>query len=114
MKQDILDYLGHHNVWFNLEPDLTKVLPEVDVVYITRIEQDRALQKDSSVGKTAPSYFIDDKLMRLLPSNSLVMHPLPRLTEIACTVDNDARAAYFRQTRNGVLVRMALLVSVLG
>jgi len=114
MKQDILDYLGHHNVWFNLETDLTKVLPEVDVVYITRIEQDRALQEDSSLGKTAPSYFIDDKLMRLLPSNSLVMHPLPRLTEIASTVDSDARAAYFRQTRNGVLVRMALLVSVLG
>jgi aspartate carbamoyltransferase catalytic subunit len=114
MKQDILDYLSHHNAWFTLETDLAKVLPEVDVVYITRIEQDRAPQQDSSTGKTVPSYFIDDELMRLLPSTALVMHPLPRLTEIASTVDNDTRAAYFRQTRNGVLVRMALLVSVLG
>lgn len=114
MKQDILDYLSHHNVWFTLETDLTKVLPEVDVVYITRIEQGPAPQRDSSIGRTGSSYFIDDKMMQLLPSSALVMHPLPRLTEIAALVDNDTRAAYFRQTRNGVLVRMALLVSVLG
>jgi aspartate carbamoyltransferase catalytic subunit len=114
MKQDILDYLSHQNVWFTLETDLTRVLPEVDVVYITRIEQERVSSQSLSIEKTSPSYFIDDKMMQLLSPKALIMHPLPRLTEIASSVDDDARAAYFRQTRNGVVIRMALLVSVLG
>lgn len=113
MKQDILDYLTEHNVWFSLETDLTKVLPEVDVVYITRIEQEVIRQHGELSEKIAASYFIDENMMRLLRPNALVMHPLPRLYEIAPIVDSDPRAAYFRQTRNGVLVRMALLVSVL-
>jgi aspartate carbamoyltransferase catalytic subunit len=52
--------------------------------------------------------------LKLLPDHALVMHPLPRLHEISPTVDTDPRAAYFKQTRNGVQIRMALLASVLG
>jgi aspartate carbamoyltransferase catalytic subunit len=112
IKQDILDYLTKHNVWFTLESDLHKVLPEVDVVYSTRIEPELLTQRGERL-ETISKYFIDDNLLRLLPQHALVMHPLPRLHEISPSVDNDPRAAYFRQTRNGVLIRMALLVSVL-
>ena len=114
MKQDILDYLAEQNVWVTLERDLARVLPEVDVVYITRIEQELLRKEGEASGKAASSYFIDEQMMRLLSPNALVMHPLPRLHEITPAVDNDQRAAYFLQTRNGVLIRMALLVSVLG
>jgi aspartate carbamoyltransferase catalytic subunit len=112
IKQDILDYLTKHNVWFTLESDLHKVLPEVDVVYSTRIEPELLTQRGERL-ETISKYFIDDSLLRLLPQHALVMHPLPRLHEISPSVDNDPRAAYFQQTRNGVLIRMALLVSVL-
>lgn len=110
MRQDILDYLESRNTWFSLESDLAKVLPEVDVVYMTRIEQELLLKH---AGTSESAYFIDEQLIRLLPSHALIMHPLPRLTEIAPSVDADSRAAYFRQTRKGVLVRMALLTAVL-
>lgn len=114
MKQDILEYLSDRNVWYTLESDLTKVLPEVDVVYITRIEPEVIRPHGEMYEKMASYYFLDERMMPLLQPNALVMHPLPRLHEISPTVDADNRAAYFRQTRNGVLIRMALLVSVLG
>ena len=107
MRQDILDYLAKHNVWYTLEQDLAKVLPEVDVVYVTRIEQERL------PAGAPPPYYIDAKTMRSLRSNAILLHPLPRLSEIASDVDSDPRSAYFRQARNGLVVRMALLADVL-
>lgn len=104
---DIAEYLTRHNVWFTRETNLNGVLPEVDVVYATRIESERL-----KAGEQA--YYIDKSLMELMPKQSLLMHPLPRVHEIDPSVDCDPRAAYFRQTRNGVLIRMALLASVLG
>lgn len=109
IHDDILQYLGRRNVWFSLESDLRKVLPEVDVVYSTRLEPE--LYSDGELALR--QYYVDETLLGLLPRNALIMHPLPRLNEIAPSVDADPRAAYFRQTKNGVLVRMALLVSVM-
>jgi aspartate carbamoyltransferase catalytic subunit len=109
MRKDILDYLTEHDVWFSLESDLAKVLPEVDVVYVTRIEPEKIPTQQNQ-----PSpYYLDEAGIRQLRPNALILHPLPRLNEIATAVDNDPRAAYFRQTKNGVLIRMALLTSVL-
>lgn len=108
IKNDICEYLSRHNVWFTMESELRKVIPEVDVVYCTRI--DPALLTE---GTHPTNYFIDESLFRLLPSTSLIMHPLPRLNEISPVVDNDPRAAYFRQTRYGLAVRMALLAATL-
>lgn len=113
IKEDILDYLTKHNVWYALESNLKKILPEVDVVYSTRIEPELLTQRGERL-ETISQYFIDDTLLKLLPSHALVMHPLPRLHEISPTVDSDLRAVYFKQTKNGVLIRMALLASVLG
>jgi aspartate carbamoyltransferase catalytic subunit len=114
IKQDILDHLNQNNVWCEVETDLRKVLPEVDVVYSTRIEPEHLPHAGDPLPGSASKYFIDSEMLKLLPARSLVMHPLPRLGEISPAVDTDSRAAYFRQTRNGVLIRMALLTAVLG
>lgn len=107
MRQDIIDYLHHHNVWYTEEEDLRKIINEVDVVYMTR------LGPSEREGVEPKHFFMDESLMKLLPSKAIVMHPLPRASEISPEVDADPRSAYFRQTRNGILVRMALLASVL-
>jgi aspartate carbamoyltransferase catalytic subunit len=111
MKQDILDYLNRHHVWYSLESDLAMILPEVDVVYMTRIEEEKI--PAASIEKPFKRYFIDEEVMKVMRTNAILMHPLPRLNEISPAVDTDPRAAYFRQTKNGVFIRMALLVSVL-
>jgi aspartate carbamoyltransferase catalytic subunit len=111
MKQDILDYLNRHNVWYTLEGDFNKVLPEVDVVYMTRVEEEKL--PAASIEKPFKRYFLDEESMKLMRKDAILMHPLPRLNEISPIVDTDPRAAYFRQTKNGVLIRMALLASVL-
>jgi aspartate carbamoyltransferase catalytic subunit len=111
IKEAILDYLTRHNVWFALEHDLATVLPEVDVVYATRIEPE-LLKQPSAKLPGGSSYFIHEATLKLFPPRALLMHPLPRLYEIDPSVDADKRAAYFRQTRNGVLIRMALLASI--
>ena len=111
MKQDILDYLNRHNVWYTLETDFHKILPEVDVVYMTRFEEEKI--PAASIEKPFKRYFIDEESINLMRSNAILMHPLPRLNEISPKLDTDPRAAYFRQTKNGVIIRMALLVSVL-
>ncbi len=107
MRQDIIDYLHHHNVWYTEEEYLRKIINEVDVVYMTR------LGPSEREGVEPKHFFMDESLMKLLPSKAIVMHPLPRASEISPEVDADPRSAYFRQTRNGILVRMALLASVL-
>lgn len=108
MNPDILDYLNRRKVWYSLETDLTRVLPEVDVVYMTRIETGRL-----PAGSPSLPYYLDANALKRLKPSAILLHPLPRLSEISPNVDADSRAAYFRQTRNGILVRMALLTSVL-
>lgn len=112
IRNDIRDYLSRHNVWFALEHDLAAVLPEVDVLYLTRIEPELAQAGGAAQEKKA-SYILDESTAKLLKPTSLIMHPLPRLNEIAPALDADPRSAYFRQTRYGVFIRMALLASVL-
>ena len=113
MKQDLLSYLTDHEIWFTTESDLGKVLPEVDVVYVTHIERERFQGTDAEYSSLNRNYFFDANTLARMPSHSIIMHPLPRKGEIAAEVDKDPRAAYFRQTRNGVFIRMALLSWVL-
>jgi aspartate carbamoyltransferase catalytic subunit len=112
IKKDIQEYLARHNVWFTLENDLRRVVPEVDVIYSTRIERE-LLQKSGTPENDPPSFFIEPSMLGLLSKQALIMHPLPRANEISPGIDGDPRAAYFRQIRYGVYVRMALLVSVM-
>jgi aspartate carbamoyltransferase catalytic subunit len=113
MKEDILDHLREKQVWYTEETDLDKVLPEVDVVYQTRIQKERFGDRIADYEQCRGVYVISSESLGLMKANAIVMHPLPRLDEIAMEVDRDPRAAYFRQAQNGLYVRMALLSMVL-
>ncbi len=109
MKNDILEYLDNNEVWYDLHDDLKSVVSDVDVIYQTRIDKDRFGEKVDDYEKYTKEYYIDRNVLQRMAKHAIIMHPLPRLKEISPEVDNDPRAAYFRQARNGILVRMALL-----
>jgi aspartate carbamoyltransferase catalytic subunit len=113
MRPDLKAHLDEHNVpWVETE-DLDAVLPEVDVIYMTRIQKER-FKDPAAYKKVKGVYRIDNRSLALMRKYAIVMHPLPRVDEIAPEVDADPRAAYFRQARNGLQVRMALLERLLS
>ena len=105
IKPDILAHLDERNVSYELADSADRVIERVDVVYQTRIDTERFQDRDIDL---AP-YNISGEVLRRMRPNAIVMHPLPRSVEIHPEVDADPRAAYFRQARNGLFVRMALL-----
>jgi len=107
IKPDILEYLDRHNVQYELEPDMNRVIGEVDVVYQTRIRPDRMS------AFIHYKYAIDSSVLQKMRSDAMILHPLPRTVELDKTVDDDPRALYFRQAKNGLYVRMALLTMLL-
>jgi aspartate carbamoyltransferase catalytic subunit len=111
---DIKAYLKRHNINFREEEDLNKILPEIDIVYMTRVQKERMSIEDYE--KARGKFVIDEKNLGLIRENARIMHPLPHVEEISFPVDvekNDKRIAYFRQSENGLWVRMALLLSLL-
>jgi len=111
MSDDILKYLDKRNVWYEKLKTIDDVLAEVDVVYQTRIEKSRIADLPDAEEIIQRQFITKEHLLRM-KNNSIIMHPLPRLNEISQEVDSDHRAAYFRQAKNGIFVRMALLVSL--
>jgi len=104
MGQDILDHLDEHDVWYDVLSDVGPVASDVDVIYQTRIRPDRVADRDA-----LSRYTIDARLLRRMKPSAMILHPLPRTVEIDKAVDDDPRALYFKQARNGLFVRMALL-----
>ena len=113
MGNDVRAELEQAGVPFRDEPDLDAVLPNVDVVYQTRVQKERFTTREEYEAARG-QYVIDAEAMRRLNPDAILLHPLPRVDEISVDVDTDPRAAYFRQAHNGVFVRMALLAHVLG
>ena len=113
MGDDIKAHLDEHGVRWHETRDLEEVLPVADVVYQTRIQKERFADAADYLALEG-MYRIDAEAMRRLRPDAIVMHPLPRVDEIAPEVDADPRAAYFRQARNGLHIRMALLDMVLS
>ncbi len=113
MRDDIKDHLDEHHVPWVETQDLDAVLPQVDVIYQTRIQKER-FSDEASYLALKGVYRIDASTLARMKKGSIVMHPLPRVDEIAPEVDADPRAAYFRQARNGLYIRMALLDKVLA
>lgn len=105
IKQDILEHLEEKGVWYKLARDTEDIINRVDVVYQTRIDRERLKEKDIDLS----IYNIDTNVLQKMKYNSIIMHPLPRSVEISPAVDSDPRAAYFRQSENGLAIRMALL-----
>lgn len=93
--------------------DINEVIRDVDVLYVTRVQKERFTDL-AAYDRVKDQYVVDQGLMAQAKEKMIVMHPLPRINEISYTIDDDPRAAYFRQMRNGMVVRMALLASVLG
>ena len=105
IKPDILAYLEHHRVEYELAESPEKILSQIDVVYQTHIDRERLLRSDIDLS----AYNINAGVLKKMKSNAVIMHPLPRSVEIDPGVDDDPRSVYFRQSRNGLYVRMALL-----
>ena len=113
MRREILEDLEQKNISFIERIELEPVLPEIDVCYVTRIQKER-FPDPADYEKVRGSYQITRKLLRGAKEGMLVMHPLPRVDEIAFDVDNLPNAVYFRQAKNGMYVRMSLLKHILG
>ena len=92
---------------------LESAVEVTDVLYVTRIQKER-FTSEEEYNAVANSYVVDAELLKCAKQKMIVMHPLPRLGEIAREVDSDPRAAYFRQMRNGMYMRMAILDYFLG
>ncbi|TME70396.1 MAG: aspartate carbamoyltransferase, partial [Chloroflexi bacterium] len=113
MRDDLKAHLDEHHVPWVETQDLESVLPEVDVVYQTRIQKERFTDPEAYQAVKGV-YRIDKGSLELMRKYAVLMHPLPRVDEIAPEVDADPRAAYFRQARNGLQIRMALLDRLLS
>ena len=105
--------LSSRGVAIETASDLKAALPQTDVLYVTRVQRERFASEDEYAA-VAGSYTLDAATMASAPDHMLVMHPLPRVGEIATDVDADPRAKYFEQMENGMYVRMAILALVLG
>ena len=93
--------------------DLEAELPGLDVLYMTRIQKERFFNEEDYL-RLKGCYELDEKLLQAAPPTMPVLHPLPRIDEIKPDVDNDPRAAYFDQVHNGVYIRMAIILALLG
>ena len=93
--------------------NLDDVLPELDILYMTRVQKERFFNEEDYI-RMKDFYILDKAKMELAPKDMLVLHPLPRVNEISTEVDDDPRAVYFKQAQYGVYVRMALILTLLG
>ncbi len=110
--QDILDHLQAAGIKFELGNDFEKVLPLADAIYMTRL-QDEWDEKTGASGQIdIAKYSFSAAQLKLLPPHAVILHPLPRRGEIAVEIDSDPRAVYWRQVRNGMWIRVALLTTI--
>ena len=93
--------------------DLEKALPELDILYMTRVQRERFFNEEDYI-RLKNSYVLTRAKLAAAPTDMAVLHPLPRVNEITLDVDDDPRAAYFEQAQNGVYMRMALIMTLLG
>ncbi|MFH1563562.1 MAG: aspartate carbamoyltransferase [Nitrospirota bacterium] len=113
MPRDIIHYLEEERkVSFEETTDLKEIASKVDVLYVTRIQKER-FRNVEDYNRLKGVYLIDNELLSLMKKDARILHPLPRVDEIAIEVDEDPRAAYFRQVDNGLYLRMALLKMIL-
>ena len=109
IREDILE---KNNVEFEEVERLEDALPKLDILYMTRVQKERFFNEEDYV-RMKDFYILDKQKMELAPKDMFILHPLPRVNEIAVEVDDDPRAAYFKQAQYGVYVRMALILRLL-
>ena len=110
VKTDILSAQG---LPYEETAELSAVMPELDVLYMTRIQRER-FTDPAEYERLKDSYILTPEKLERAKDDLIILHPLPRVNEISVAVDDDPRAAYFRQALNGKYVRMALIMTLLG
>lgn len=111
---DVLDILRSKNVEFSCTDNLRSVIPEADAVYMTRIQDEWDKSKGESANIDTHAFKFGPEELKLLKIRGIIMHPLPRRDEIATSIDGDPRAVYWRQMRNGMWIRAALIGMTFG
>ena len=106
------DVLVKNNIPFEEVTRLDDAMPKLNILYMTRVQKERFFNEEDYV-RLKNYYILDKKKMKLAKDDMYVLHPLPRVNEISVEVDDDPRAAYFRQAQYGVYVRMALILTLL-
>ena len=106
------DVLKKNNIPFEEVERLEDAMPDLDILYMTRVQQERFFNEEEYL-RMKGFYILDEEKMKLAKDDMLVLHPLPRVNEISVEVDDDPRAAYFRQAQYGVYIRMALILTLL-
>ena len=107
------DVLIHNNVEFEEVERLEDVIPQLDILYMTRVQKERFFSEDEYL-RMKDFYILNKEKMAAAKDNMYVLHPLPRVNEISVEIDDDPRAAYFKQVQFGVYVRMVLILTLLG
>ena len=113
MKDDIKSFLDKHHIPFHETDDFESIMPTVDTIYMTRI-QDEYAESPSGKAETYPEFHFKTKHLSMVQPHCAILHPLPRRYEIEVTVDKDPRAAYWRQERCGMWIRAALIAHIFG
>jgi len=113
MESDILDFLKRHNIPFQETEDFKGVMKTADAIYMTRIQDEHDKSGESKGVDYSPFYFRQEHL-KDIKKTCVIMHPLPRRHEIEVSVDDDPRAVFWRQERNGMWARAALMAYIFG
>ena len=107
------DAIKKKNIPYEQTTDLVSVMPELDILYMTRVQRERFFNEEDYI-RLKDSYILTPDKLTTAKEDLTIMHPLPRVNEISVTIDDDPRAAYFRQVKNGKFIRMALILKLLG
>jgi aspartate carbamoyltransferase catalytic subunit len=110
LKEETLDVL---NIPYEETTNLEEALPKLDILYMTRVQKERFFNEEDYI-RLRDTFILDKQKMQLAKDDMLVLHPLPRVNEISTEIDEDPRAAYFKQANFGVYARMALILTLLG
>lgn len=106
------DVLKKNNIPYVQTTDLEEVMPELDVLYMTRVQRERFFNEEDYL-RLKDSYILEPSKLKNAKPDLCIMHPLPRVNEISVAIDNDPRACYFKQVLNGKYMRMALILKLL-
>ena len=109
----ISEAIAPNNIPYKEMTSLEEAMPELDILYMTRVQRERFFNEEDYI-RLKDTYILDAEKMKLAKPDMMVLHPLPRVNEIAVEVDDDPRALYFVQAKNGMFVRMALIMKLLG
>ena len=112
MPDEYKIYLEEKGLKFSEQTDLNENLDKADIIYMTRVQKERFFNEADYI-RLKDRFILDAEKLRLADGGMAILHPLPRVNEISVKVDDDPRAAYFRQVKNGMIIRMALIVKLL-